>query len=281
MDVFKIPLLRGRVFTDSDGKGADPVVIINQAMAKKFWPQGDPLADQLIIGRGLGKDFEDTPRQIIGVVSDIRDGGLQNDPNPTMYVPQGQLPDGLNQQLTSLASLAWVVRTKVEPRSLIKPIEKELADVSGGLALAPIRTMDEIVSRSTANQDFNTLALTIFAGTALLLAAIGIYGLMAYSVEQRTQEIGIRLALGAQYGTVRRMVVFQGMRLALVGVVLGVASAYGLTKLIASLLYGVQARDPAVFVGVPVLLILVALIAVWVPAKRATRVSPVDALRCD
>jgi ABC-type antimicrobial peptide transport system permease subunit len=141
--------------------------------------------------------------------------------------------------------------------------------------------MDEIVSRSTANQDFNTLALTIFAGTALLLAAIGIYGLMAYSVEQRTQEIGIRLALGAQYGTVRRMVVFQGMRLALVGVVLGVASAYGLTKLIASLLYGVQARDPAVFVGVPVLLILVALIAVWVPAKRATRVSPVDALRCD
>jgi predicted permease len=281
LDVFKIPLLRGRVFTDSDGKGADPVVIINQAMAKKFWPQGDPLADQLIIGRGLGKDFEDTPRQIIGVVSDIRDGGLQNDPNPTMYVPQGQLPDGLNQQLTSLASLAWVVRTKVEPRSLIKPIEKELADVSGGLALAPIRTMDEIVSRSTANQDFNTLALTIFAGTALLLAAIGIYGLMAYSVEQRTQEIGIRLALGAQYGTVRRMVVFQGMRLALVGVVLGVASAYGLTKLIASLLYGVQARDPAVFVGVPVLLILVALIAVWVPAKRATRVSPVDALRCD
>jgi predicted permease len=281
LDVFKIPLLRGRVFTDSDGKGADPVVIINQAMAKKFWPQGDPLADQLIIGRGLGKDFEDTPRQIIGVVSDIRDGGLQNDPNPTMYVPQGQLPDGLNQQLTSLASLAWVVRTKVEPRSLIKPIEKELADVSGGLALAPIRTMDEIVSRSTANQDFNTLALTFFAGSALLLAAIGIYGLMAYSVEQRTQEIGIRLALGAQYGTVRRMVVFQGMRLALVGVVLGVASAYGLTKLIASLLYGVQARDPAVFVGVPVLLILVALIAVWVPAKRATRVSPVDALRCD
>jgi predicted permease len=281
LDVFKIPLLRGRAFNDRDGKGADPVVIINQAMAKKFWPQGDPLSDQLIIGRGLGADFEDTPRQIIGVVSDIRDNGLEREPGPTMYVPQAQLPDGLNKQLTSLASMAWVVRTKVEPHSLIKPIEKELADVSGGLALAPIRTMDEIVSRSTANQDFNTLALTIFAGTALLLAAIGIYGLMAYTVEQRTQEIGIRLALGAEYGDVRNMIVFQGMRLALAGVIIGVASSFALTKLIASLLYGVQARDPLVFIGVPVLLSLVALIAVWLPARRATRVSPMDALRCE
>ena len=198
-----------------------------------------------------------------------------------MYVPQAQLPDGLNKQLTSLASMAWVVRTKVEPRTIIKPIEKELADVSGGLALAPIRTMDEIVSRSTANQDFNTLALTIFAGTALLLAAIGIYGLMAYTVEQRTQEIGIRLALGAEYGNVRNMIIFQGMRLALIGVIIGVASSFALTKLIASLLYGVQARDPLVFIGIPVLLSVVALLAVWLPARRATRVSPMDALRCE
>jgi predicted permease len=281
LDVFKIPLLRGRVFTDRDGGGADPVVIINQSMANQFWKQGDPLADRLIVGRGLDPNLEDVPRQIIGVVSDTRDNGLQSIPRPTMYVPQAQLPDGLNKELTSAASVAWVVRTKVEPRSLIKPIEKELEDVSGGLAMAPVRTMDEIVSRSTANQDFNTLALTIFAGTALLLAAIGIYGLMAYTVEQRTQEIGIRLALGAEYSDVRNMIVFQGMRLALIGVVIGVASAFGLTKLIASLLYGVKARDPLVFIGVPVLLSLVALIAVWVPARRATRVSPMDALRCE
>jgi putative ABC transport system permease protein len=129
--------------------------------------------------------------------------------------------------------------------------------------------------------DFNTLVLTIFAATAPLLAAIGIYGLMAYSVEQRTHEIGIRLALGAEYGSVRDMVIYQGIRLALVGVVIGVGSAFGLTKLIASLLYGVQARDPLVFVGVPVLLSAVALLAVWRPARRATRVSPIDALRCE
>jgi predicted permease len=281
LDVFKIPLLRGRTFTDQDGVGSPPAVIINQAMAKRFWPQGDPLADQLIIGRSLGPDFNDSPRQIIGIVGDLRDNGLNNDPGPTMYVPHAQITDNMNAGVGSLTPMAWVVRTRVEPHSLSTAIQKELSDVSGGLALAPIRTMDEIVSRSTANTDFNTLVLTIFAGTALLLAAIGIYGLMAYSVEQRTQEIGIRLALGAESGSVRNMVILQGMRLALVGVVIGVASAFGLTKLIASLLYGVKARDPLVFIGVPVLLSVVALLAVWLPARRATRVSPVDALRCE
>jgi putative ABC transport system permease protein len=281
LDVFKIPLLRGRTFTDQDGAGSPSAVIINQAMARRFWPQGDPLADQLIIGRSLGPDFNDSPRQIIGIVGDIRDNGLNNDPGPAMYVPQAQISDNMNAGVASLSPLAWVVRTRVEPRSLSTAIQKELSDVSGGLALAPIRTMDEIVSRSTANTDFNTLVLTIFAGTALLLAAIGIYGLMAYSVEQRTQEIGIRLALGANSGSVRNMVIFQGMRLTLVGVIIGVGSAFGLTKLIASLLYGVKARDPLVFIGIPLLLSAVALLAVWIPARRATRVSPVDALRSE
>jgi ABC-type antimicrobial peptide transport system permease subunit len=177
--------------------------------------------------------------------------------------------------------MAWVVRTRVEPHSLISAIEKELSDVSGGLALAPIRTMDEVISRSTANTDFNTMALTIFAGTALLLAVIGIFGLMSYSVQQRTQEIGIRLALGAETGKVRNMVVFQGMRLAIVGVIIGVASAFGLTRLLSGLLYGVQARDPMVFISVPLLLSIAALVAVWLPAMRATRIDPVDALRSE
>jgi putative ABC transport system permease protein len=281
LDVFKIPLLRGRSFTDQDGVGSPPVVIINQTMARRFWPQGDPLADQLIIGRGLGPEFSDSPRQIVGIVGDLRDNGLNNDPGPTMYVPHAQITDNMNAGVTSLSPLAWVVRTRVEPHSLSTAIQKELSDVSGGLALAPIRTMDEIVSRSTANTDFNTLVLTIFACTALLLAAIGIYGLMAYSVEQRTQEIGIRLALGAESASVRNMVIFQGMRLAIAGVVIGLGSAFGLTKLIASLLYGVKARDPLVFIGIPVLLSAVAFLAVWLPARRATRVSPVDALRSE
>jgi putative ABC transport system permease protein len=265
---------------DQDSFGATPAVIVNQAMAQQYWKDGDPLGAQLIIGRGLG-EFEDGSRQIIGIVGDLRDNGLNNNPQPTMYVPQAQIPDKFNAALTGLAPLAWVVRTTVEPHSLIPAIQKELSDVSGGLALAPIRTMDEVVSRSTADTDFNTLVLTIFAGVALVLAAIGFYGLMAYSVEQRTQEIGIRLALGAGPGSVRNMVVFHGMRLAIAGVIIGVASAFGLTKLIESLLYGVKAHDPLVFIGVPIVLTIVALFAVWLPARRATRVSPLDALRCE
>src|SRR4029077_19613746 len=212
-DVFKIQMVRGRGFTSQDALGGTPVTVINQAMAKQYWPNGDPLADQIIIGKGVGPEFEDPPRQIVGVVSDVRDTGLNNNPGPTMYIPQAQLPDGINALNARLSPLAWIVRTRVEPHTLIPSIQKELSDVSGGLALAPIRTMDEVVARSTQNTDFNTLVLTIFAGTALLLAAIGIYGLMAYSVEQRTQEIGIRLALGAESGSVRNMVIFQGMRL--------------------------------------------------------------------
>jgi ABC-type antimicrobial peptide transport system permease subunit len=139
--------------------------------------------------------------------------------------------------------------------------------------------MEQVVTQSTARQDFNMLLLTVFAGAALLLAAIGIYGLMAYSVEQRTQEIGIRMALGAESADVRRMVVFQGMALALIGVAIGVGASFGLTRFIASFLFGVKAWDPAVFVAVPLLLSAVALIAVWLPARRATRIDPLDALR--
>jgi predicted permease len=280
-DVFKIPLLRGRAFTDQDSGGAQPVAIINESMAKQFWPKGDPLTDRIIIGQGVGPEFGDQARQIVGVVSDIRDNGLNNNPGPTMYIPQAQLPDGINALNVRLVPLAWVVRTRVEPHSLISAVQKELSEASGGLALAPVRTMDEVVSRSTATEDFNTLALTIFAGTALLLAVIGIYGLTSYSVEQRTQEIGIRLALGAEPGTVRNLVVLQGMRLAIIGIVIGVGFAFGLTKLIASLLYGVQARDPMVFVSVPVLLSAASLFAVWLPARRAIHVDPVEALRCE
>jgi putative ABC transport system permease protein len=276
--VFKIPMVRGRPFSDQDRAGAPSAVIINEAFAKQYWQEGDPMGQQLMIGKGFG-EFEDTSRTIVGIVSDVRDNGLNNNPPPTMYVPLAQLSDHFNAAVTRLGPLAWVVRTHVEPRSLVAPIQKGLSDVSGGLSLAPIRTMDEVVSRSTASSDFNALVLTIFSGSALLLAAIGIYGLMAYSVSQRTQEIGIRLALGADSSRIRKMIVFQGMRLAIVGVVIGVGSALGLTKLIASVLFGVKERDPIVFAGVPLLLTLVAFFAVWLPARRAADVSPVDALR--
>jgi predicted permease len=278
-EVFKIPVKRGRSFTDRDDSAATPVVIINEAMAKQYWKDKDPLADQLVIGKGIMREFAtEQPRQIIGIVGDSRDGGLNNIPGPKMFIPQAQVPDAANALNVRLTPMAWVVRTRVEPYSLSNQIQEQLRQVSG-LPVSDIRTMNEVVSRSISRQRFNMLLMTIFGASALLLAAIGIYGLMAYSVQQRTQEIGIRMALGAASGEVRNMVVFQGMRLALVGVAVGIGSAFGLTRFIASFLFGVPARDPLVFVVIPVLLGLVALVAVWLPARRASRVDPIVALR--
>jgi putative ABC transport system permease protein len=278
-DVFKIPLKRGRQFTDRDKSGAPGVVIINEAMARQFWPKADPLNDRLVIGRTVMREFKDEPdRQIIGIVGDTRANGLNDDPNPTMYIPQAQVPDAANALNVALTPIAWVVRTQGEPHSVSGPVQEQLRQATG-LPVTDVRTMAEVVSLSTSRERFNMWLMTVFGVSALLLAAIGIYGLMAYSVEQRTQEIGIRLALGAQGSQVKNMVVLQGMRLAIVGVVIGLGVSLYLARLISALLFGVSTRDPLVFVGVPVLLTAVSLLAVWLPARRASRVDPMVALR--
>jgi putative ABC transport system permease protein len=278
-ETFKIPVLRGRTFREQDD-GGPPIVIINQALAKQFWPKSDPLNDRILIGRGVGPAFKDEPpRQIVGVVGDVRDGGLNREPQPNMYVLPAQMTDGENASVSQIAPWSWVVRTRVPPLSLSSPIRDELREASGGLPVAHIRTMEETMSRSTAAENFNMLVLTIFGCGALLLAVIGISGLMAYSVAQRTHEIGIRLALGAAPSSIRNMVVFQGLRLTVAGAVIGLAAAFGLTRFMASLLFGVKALDPMVFSVVPIALIGAALLSVWLPAMRASRVDPIQALR--
>ena len=234
------------------------MVVINQTMADRYWPEGDPLAGRLVIGRGVMQQFADEPeRQIVGVVADVRDGGLDAEPQPRMYVPQAQLPDAVSALSLEIAPMGWIVRTRTSPRALSAAIQEELR-LATGLPVSDVRTMDEVVSRSTARQRFNTLLMTVFGAAALLLAAIGVYGLMAYSVEQRTREIGVRLALGAETGRVWWMIVLQGLRLVAAGVVIGAAAASGLTRLIASFLFGVEASDPATFLAVPIVLTAVA-----------------------
>ena len=278
-DVFKIAIKKGRAFTDRDDSLAPPVVLINEAMARQFWKDKDPLNDRIMIGAGVMKELaEERERQIIGVVADVRDGGLNNEPGPHMYVPNAQVPDALNALNVRITPVAWVVRTRGEPYAYSTAIQEQLRQASG-LPVSDVRSMEEVVSRSISRQRFNVLLMTVFGTSALLLAAIGIYGLMAYSVEQRTREIGIRMALGAEADQVRRMVIVQGMRLAVIGVVVGLAAAFGATRLMASFLFGVQARDPAVFVVMPLLLTIVSLIAVWLPARRASTVNPLVALR--
>jgi putative ABC transport system permease protein len=197
-----------------------------------------------------------------------------------MWIPQAQVPDAANALNVSLTPLSWIVRTQVPPQSLSAAIQDQLRKATG-LPVSDVRSMDEIAALSVSRQRFNMWVMTVFGGCALLLAAIGIYGLMAYSVEQRTQEIGIRLALGAEASAVRRMIVGQGMALALAGVVIGLAAAFGLARLITTFLFGVTARDPLVFGGVPLVLAVVALVAVWLPALRASRVDPLIALRSE
>ncbi len=246
-------------------------------MARLFWPGGDPLGDHLVIGRGVRPEYQKDPaRQIIGIVGDVRDSALNRVPRPAMYVPIAQLPDDLNLINLRLLPIAWFVRASGASHSAI---QNELQQVSGGLPVSPIRSMDEVATQSTARTRFEMLLMTIFGGAALLLAAVGVYGLIAYSVEQRTQELGIRLALGARSGKLRNMIVFQGMRLALVGVGAGLAGAFGLTRLIAGFLFGVRPWDPAVFATVAIVLAAVALFATWLPARRAMRIDPVAALR--
>jgi predicted permease len=278
-EVFRIPLKKGRTFNERDMSTSTPVVLINEAMARQYWPDADPLQDRLVIGKGVMREFAaEGERQIIGVVADIRSNGLDTEPQPQMWIPQAQVPDAANALNVSLSPMSWIVRTQVPPQTLSRAIQDALRE-STGLPLSDVRSMSEIAERSVSRQKFNMWVMSVFGGCALLLAAIGIYGLMAYTVQQRTQEIGIRLALGAPTSQVRRMVITQGMLLAAIGVGIGLVAAFGLARLITTFLFGVTERDPVVFAGVPILLAVVALLAVWIPARRASSIDPLIALR--
>jgi hypothetical protein len=265
---------------EQDAHAAPGVVIISQAMARQYWSKGDPQRDRIQIGAG-GPAFAEPPHQIVGVVGDTRDAGVRRDPFPTMYIPIAQMPDAETALNSQVAPLWWIVRSRFNPYTLRAPIEAALRDASGGLPVAHVRTMTEVEVRNTARERFNMLLLIIFGAAGLLMAAIGVYGVMSYSVQQRTQELGVRMALGAQASNLRNMVIGQCMILAGLGVALGIGGAFWLIRFLASFLFGVKAWDPIAFIVTPVLLSAVALFAVWIPAKRATSVDPMTALRLE
>ena len=275
----EIPLRRGRLFTERDTKNSPPVVIVNEAFAKKYWPKGNPIGERIEIGKGMGPDFAEGPREVVGIIGDVKEYGLGNPAPEVMYIPVAQLKDSFMMLNNKIIPLSWIVKTAVDPLTLSAQIQKQVLAADGQLAVARVRTVNKVVSEATARQDFNMKLLSIFAGIALLLAAIGVYGMLSYSVRQRSQEIGIRMALGAQGGDVLRMVVRQGMLMVGAGIVLGLAGAFGLSRLITAMLYGVKPYDPLTFGIVASVLALTALVACWIPARRATRVDPLEALR--
>jgi putative ABC transport system permease protein len=277
--VFKIPLLRGRLLDERDTNNSARVLIINQAMAKKYWPKEDALGQVITIGKGLGPQFNDPPRQIVGIVGDVRETGLADRDVGVMYIPASQVPEGLTQLANNVLPLSWCIRSAMDPMSLRTAVEHQIQAVNGQMPVAKVRTMDQVIAEGVSRQHFNMLLLSIFAAIALVLAAIGIYGLMSYSVEQQTQELGIRMALGAGKEQVLKLIVGQGMLPVGIGVAVGLGIAFGVTRLLSSLLYGVKPSDPLTFGGVAVVLTVVALFAIYIPARRAMKVDPVVALR--
>ena len=267
-----IPIIKGRDFDDRDKHGSTPVIIISETFARQHFPNEDPLGKRIKPGISTYEDEDKTMREIIGVVGDVRNRNLSTEPKPAYYLPQTQVP---------FTQMVAVVKTTGDPRSLISAATKQVAVMDPDIPLFGVKSMPEYLSSSVAAPRFSTTLLSIFAAVALVLTVVGLYGVMSYSVAQRTNEIGIRLALGAQSRDVLLMIVKQGGTLILLGLVIGLAGAYALTRLIASLLFGVTAKDPFTFAAVAVLLAIVALLACYVPALRATKVDPMDALRCE
>ena len=261
-----IPLLKGQIFNEREFAQQSNVVIVNKAFADKYLSGKNPLEQKVIIDM---KD-KNIPDQIIGVVGNVHESSLAESPDPVAYWPYPELPS---------YSMNIVVRTSTPPLSLVPALRDALREIDKDQPMAKISTMDHLVANSVARSRFTMLLLSFFAGLALVLACVGIYGVMAYSVAQRTHEIGIRMALGAQRRDVLRVVLGQGARLAFIGVAIGVAAALLLTRLMAALVYGVSVTDPLTFAAVAFLLTLVALFACYVPARRAMRVDPMIALR--
>ncbi|HEY2103031.1 MAG TPA: ABC transporter permease [Chthoniobacterales bacterium] len=266
-----LPLIRGRVFDETDRTDSKPVVIINQSFADKFFPGENSIGKRIRPGMSSGPEEKGPMREIIGIVGNVKFRSLRQEATPEMYVPLSQLP---------MPYASILVRTNTSAPSLLtSAMRAELARVDATVPLRSVRLYDDYISRALARPRFNALLLSIFAGVALLLTAIGIYGVMAYSVAQRRQEIGIRMALGAQRLDVMRLIVGGGMRLTAVGVILGILAALALTRLLETLLYGIRPFDLPTLGGVAILLALIALLACWLPASRATRKNPIAALR--
>jgi predicted permease len=268
----KIPLRAGRAFDARDDAAAPEVVLINEEAARRHWPGEDPIGKQLHLGVRLVRGVRSGQKTIVGVVGNVKFGALDDATPPEVYLPHAQHP---------VEDLTIAVRTSVEPLAAVPVARAVLAAMDRELPMADIRTMTDLVGRSIAERRFVMLLIGAFAALAVLLAAIGIYGVLAYLVAQRVQEIGVRLAIGAAPRDVVRLFVREGAALAGIGLVCGLAGALAAAQALTSLLFGVAATDPSTFAGVAVALASVAFVATYVPARRAARVDPMTALRTD
>lgn len=276
-DTMKMRVTQGRNIADSDSETSVGVVVVNEAFAKRHFKDVSPLGQRITIGKPMGKDLaRPDPLEVVGVVSDSKQMSLRDPALPTVYVPTLQVPNAL---MENFRSFFFVIRTTGNPLSYADAVRREMFALDSQQPLRNVRTMDEVIATSISAQRFNMTLLALFGAIGLVLSAVGIYGVMAYTVSQRTREIGIRMALGAQLKDVLQLVLSYGMKLTLIGVAIGLGGAYALTRVLKTLLFEVKPTDLTTFVVVSLALIGVALLACYIPARRATKVDPIETLR--
>jgi predicted permease len=265
-EMLHIPIIEGRAFDARDGANGNKVAVINLTMARAFYGSQSP------IGRRIREDRKMPWYTIVGVVADVKNGGIDKPTGTELYFPYSQLDGGIR-------SMYLVIKTGGDPQRIVSAVRRQVSELDPSLPIAQVRLMDDVIAAANARPRFLTVLLTLFSFVALSLAAVGIYGVMAFLVAQRTREFGIRMAIGAQSGDVLSLVLAHGMRMGLVGIVVGALGAFVLTRFIRQLLFGVQSFDPVTFVSTAVILTLVIVAACYIPARRATRVDPMIALR--
>lgn len=279
LEAMNIRLIGGRQFTDRDNSAAPPVIIINQSFARRAFKSGSAIGQRLRVPADSPPWLKEPPREIIGIVADVHEEGLRKQPPPAVYVPHAQLTDAVGQMINRFLPLSLVVRTQGSPLQSAQSVKQIVMSVDPLQPVGEIRSMDEIVNRATSRDRFNLTLMGLFAVVALTLASIGIYGVVSYAVSQRTQEIGVRIALGASFQDVMRLVIGEGMFISMVGVAVGLAGALALSQFLARLLFSIKPADPATFLFVAALMLTVAFLANLVPALRASRLDPIKALR--
>jgi predicted permease len=273
-----IPVLRGRFFNEHDNLSAPNVTVIDEELAHSLFPNQDPLGQHIVIPFPGAEQ----PREIVGIVRHVKHWGLAQDATAKIrsefYMPFDQVPEKL---YSMVAGMTFAVRTHLDPNAATTAIKQELGGINSDMPVYNVETMNEVIRDSIGRERFVSLLFGLFAAAALLLGAIGTYGVLSYAVSQRTREMGVRMALGAGTGNIMRLILGRGARLIVGGILIGLVAAFWLSRLMASLLFGVTARDPQTFVLVPLVLVGVAIVACYVPARRATKVDPMIALRCE
>jgi putative ABC transport system permease protein len=280
LESMQIPLLEGRTFTQADQAHSTPVILINKTLARKLFPAGSPIGKRIQIGKNLGPAWVDSPREIIGVVGDVR-AVLEDRASPSLYVPFAQVRRPLAMILLSVLPVRWAVRTDSGVGVSLDDLDKAVHEQDSSIALADVRPMEALLSQALERWRFNMVLLGAFAAIALALAGIGIFGVVSYSVAQRTQEIGIRMALGARRSAVLGLILQRSMVLVCAGTAIGVCGALLGARLLRSLLYGVTPNDPTILTAVSILLVIVGFIACWLPGRRASAIDPIKALRSE